>query len=174
MPIFTNDIDLILAFEKDLDNIILNVTDQLLTILKDTVQQNVYDPYRSLVKEYRRTGEFKESWSMDKSNGFSPSITGVEIDNKLFYDPSNTNMPTVDLDNFQHGSQLSGDVRLALAEIINEGKAGPFFDFTHPPPYWWKSPRPFWDIFIGMLDGGLVFKLIEKEFTNLGISWRRI
>ena len=169
MPIVNNDTELILAFEKDLDEIIENVTEKVLQDLKDIIQNVVYDPYTQKVQEYQRTMQFKDSWEKDQINSFKPSLNGVEIENRVFN--NFTKMLFVPL-LYQHGSDLSGDISKYLAEILNEGKTGSIFGSANPPA-WWRTDRPFWDVFIQQMNNGSVFRYIEQEFNRKGIIFRR-
>lgn len=171
MPIIvSNTVELLLSFEKQLDEVIRIVTEKVLDDLKIIVQNFVYDPYTSRVAMYKRTGEFGEAWDKDKVNGFFPSSNSIKIQNRVFYDFSNMRFSEAD---YQHGSPLSGDVSQYLAEILNEGKTGSIFGSANPPA-WWRTERPFWEVFIWHMDNGLMFTYLEKEFKKRKMNIIRV
>lgn len=158
----------------EISKIIDVVSDQLLEILKEKIEEIVYDPFSPAV--YERQGEnggFLGSWT----NSSQASIYGNAVQSEIYNDPAKMN---INRESFIHGSVLHGgtyhsDIRGVLAQMINEAGdlVGNIFGSTDPPA-WWKSPRPYWDEFVKLLDNGKVEELIEAEFTNRGIVWIKV
>jgi hypothetical protein len=150
--------------EKALDN----VAKEVLELLRKSIQENVYDPYTAKVRVYDRqpfAKSFLGSWKNEpvKTLGNTISATIDQDTERMEHDPKH----------FIHGSNHSDqgdDIREALAEILNEGLTGSYFDWTQPPPYWWKERRPYWDQFVVMFEDGTIHRLMIKEFALLGIK----
>jgi len=150
-----NDLTLDLILKQDIAIVINEVSTDLLEALKKNIRLIVYNPFKPSKNGYERQGEeggFLGSW--DKTN---VDIAGREISSLITNDPDNggTSMGYLPED-FIHGSVVNdviSDVRQVLAEIINEGKSGSYFDFA-PEPHWWKSPRMFWEATEELISNG--------------------
>jgi hypothetical protein len=172
MPI-DNDLTLDILLKQDMQIIINEVSADLLDALKKNIQSIVYNPFHP--KKYERqkgSGGFLGSW--DKTNS---EIKGKNIESLITNDLDNGGTVMAHSPNdFIHGSNysiLGDDVRNVLAEIINEGKSGSYFDWTEPP-HWWKSPRMFWQATEELILNGWVDGQIEKAFRRHGIKFRKL
>lgn len=171
-----NDDQLMGILLVQMSEIINVVADQLVDELKDIIKRVVYNPFKPAIGGYQRQGEnggFLGSWE-DTSKA---SIYGNTITSTI---ESNPSLMNINREEFIHGSVLRGgeyhsDIRDFLAEMINEAgdKVGNVFGDTDPPA-WWKSPRPYWDEFIKLLENGRIEFLIEKEFRSRGIKYIKL
>lgn len=110
-------------------------------------------------QEYERTNEFARSWE------WTPlKKEFVRISKEMFYDYEK-NMPTFNMKKFQHGSKYSSpeDVRNNLMEILNTREASRL---------WLSVTReePYWDKFISDMFGGMLEKIITKNFKKVGFT----
>ena len=165
---FDNDNALNAAIMQDLISIIDVVTDKLHEELKKLIKKIVYIPFSPA--KYNRQGD--NGGLLDEWDRTNPIVTGNSVYTEIYDDPSRLN---VDPNSFVHGSNhwIMSDIRQMLAEIVIEGKSGPYFDFAQPP-HWWKSPRDFWTPFTDLLKDGTVDRMIEKEFKIRGIPYKKI
>ena len=120
-----------------MSSIIDEVATYLVLQVQLLIEEHVYDPFSPV--DYERqgyNGGFVGSWVKTTT----PTVKGNSVSSEIF---SDVNSMTVDLDRYIHGSDLSGDIRSALTEIIVEGKSGPLMEqrYGANPPYWWKQKR---------------------------------
>lgn len=71
----------------------------------------------------------------------------------------------------KHGNEYESDVRKALPEIINDGKAG-----NHFGNGWWRRPRPYFTGFkLRMKDGSFLYYLYNSDvWKKHGITIKKI
>ncbi len=166
-----NDIALDLLVMQDMSLIVEEVSQELLGALKKNIRLIVYNPFKPSKNGYERQGEnggFLGSWV--KTNA---DIKGRSIESNIY---SDSQTMKYEPESFIHGSIVNdviSDVRQVLAEIINEGKSGSYFDWT-AEPHWWKSPRMFWEATEELILNGWVDGRIESAFRRHGMKFRKI
>lgn len=89
------------------------VADKFYEINQEEIERVVYGAYSP--QTYDRTGQFKEAWRKNVKAG------GNSVQASLDYEPTAMQFNP---DEWQHGSPISGDARMYLADIIYEGITG--------------------------------------------------
>ena len=110
---------------------------------KDIISEKVYDVYTPDEANggYHRTGDFLDSWffyignNMNRGDYFTTNFTLYQDSNSMRYNP----------DLYQHGSEISGDMRYAIAEFIFKGvNGGMFGDGVYSQPRDALSDFQYW------------------------------
>lgn len=159
-----NDVELQKAMYNAAKQVVANVSEMLVQEVKKRIDMDVYRAARGRRRYYARgaknpTYQFRDTWE-NKIEDSQYDITGVVYQEWQEME--------LDAANFVHGSYCykpTDDVREFLAEIINEGAAGPIFGNG-----FWRKKRPFWDNAMKILQDGTMDKWIKKEFKKLGIE----
>jgi hypothetical protein len=158
MPI-TNDWDMYNVVSKVMVKVIEDVTNLMMIELEDSIEKNTYkfDYYPNKIYYNGRktpTRQFEHAFHFD---GITNNLK--EVFTELSYHWEEMDF---DADTLLHGSDLYGDVREKLAEILNvDGLAG------------MKERQPYWDIFIDdMFQNGKLKRAFDQamkvEFAKIG------
>lgn len=103
--------------------------DVALDKFKEYIQEDVYNAYTPV--DYERTNDLLNSWffyignNMNRGNHFTTNFTLYQDSNKMIYNPNL----------YQHGSEVSGDMRYAIANFVFNGVTGGMFgdgEFSKP------------------------------------------
>jgi len=164
MPEIRSTIQLQAVMSGLISEILDQVTQELLDKLKEIIQEVVYD-HGNPVNAYQRSSEnenFKNSWIRDNAIQM-----GNSVESKIYQDPM---LMGLDSSNFIHGS-FGDDIRKDLAEVLNMGLTGPYWDdkTNQDPPLWWRLPRPYWDQFVEYFESNARPMLI-KAFAEKGLK----
>jgi len=145
--------------EKDVEKAIKGTVDEVMKLLKKSINENVYDDNNSWYLD--GTGipsyEFRDlAWVMAPIRKTIREIVG-----KIYYDGKRMD---ADEATWKHYSKIGdwGDSREYLADILN--KSG-WTSSLH-----WKKTAPYWDKLINLLDNGEFDKIFRREFKKLGID----
>jgi hypothetical protein len=155
---------------RDLSDIIDEVADLLLTNLRDSIKENVYD--KGSPTTYIRQGI---NGGLEGSfNASNAEVLGLAVQSAISQDPSLQEPPMAyDPENFVHGSVVGGivsDVRDILAELIINGRNGSPHVGDLFGEGFWREPRDFWQPFINELDKN-GNQYIEDAFRARGIQY---
>lgn len=139
--------------QKITNMVLSEVTYQLYSVLVETIEKNVYEPFDS--GGYTRlgiNGGFLSAWDMN--------VVGLHGEiyfesSRMEYNPSE----------FQHGWAKVGDLRDEMAVLIETG--------TKQANKGSRPPRPFWDEFVQAVDSKLLNQFITKAYLKHGIQVRR-
>jgi hypothetical protein len=164
MPEIRSQVQLQVVMNGLIAQILDEVTKELLDKLKEIIQEVVYD-HNNPINAYQRSSEtenFKNSWIRDNAVQI-----GNSVETKIYQDPM---LMALDSNNFIHGS-FGDDIRKDLAEVLNMGLTGPYWDdkTNQEPPLWWKLPRPFWEKFREHFEENARPMLI-KAFAEKGLK----
>jgi len=162
MPI-TNDAEMIAIMSGIASNVIKKVTDDMLFILQEHINDDTYDPLPNAVYYIDSSQKGMPTFQFRKAFEFTDIQKRMnEVVSELFY-----NWQNMDYDSYTylHGSPYNGDMREKLADILNtDGSTG----FSN------KIRKPYWDNFLNeMFDRGGLEKLfdvyIRQEFGKVGV-----
>lgn len=162
------------AMIGDLFDVVSGLTDYYLDVLKQNVDDKVYQNPNYQPSVYERTGQFLDSW------GFRilPTTRSNEFGMEIFSDPDQM---VYDPESSQHGSPNGEeDRREVMVEAILWGA---FWDYDYAPyenndgdenrPFeWWKYPdtRDFWTPTIEEMDESfrkMAIKLYKENGKNI-------
>ncbi len=172
--VIDNDEKLTAVLLREMSEVINDIAEILVVKLKEIIERVVYNPFNPKVynrlKEY---GGFLGSWEdTSKADIYGNTVTSTI--------ESNPSKMAINRENFQHGSVLwdgeyYSDIRQYLDRMINEAGdlVGNLWG-SKDPPAWWKSPRPYWDEFLALLENGEVNRLVEEEFHKRNILFERV
>jgi hypothetical protein len=167
---FKNDPELNQALIKEFQDIINKVAEEILQLLRDSIQKEVYDAGDPSI--YKRQGmDGGLMGSFDKTDA---TVRGQMISSKVKQYPMRMkHVP----DNFIHGSNFwdeTDDIRKILAEMIINGDIGsPHVGGIFGPGFW-TMPRDFWTPLLEMLKDGTIDNMLESEFRFRGIRFVRV
>jgi hypothetical protein len=128
--------------------------------LQDNIQKYIYD-YGDLHREtYSPTHEF-----LNTPEHTSPKVDGNEVSTEVFH---NTDNLSVDVDNFQHGSNYqTSDIRQWLPKVLNDNLSGNIWGDNR----WYQNREHYFDITVNeLIDSGLALKWIKDEYKKLGFD----
>ena len=145
-----------------LQSLVNYILDEIYNLNQKKIEEIVYSVYNPTF--YKRTGQFKDSWEVQKSN-----ISGNYVKGEFGYNP---NKMIYNQSKAQHGSFYNppGDARAYLAEIIYEGLAinsygnGPINDDS------WANKRDAWNALIEALGEDTINKWVKKYFKTVDIT----
>lgn len=144
-------------YEDAISNAVYYVVEKVLEKYGQYIERYVYKGYKPAV--YERTGQFKESLTMEPVWETHGGAARVYQDvQKMEYNPQE----------YQHGSPISGDVRDSLAKILYEGLTGPLFGDGE-----WRKARDAWTPLIERLDHKLVETWFIQGMAKQGINVKR-
>jgi hypothetical protein len=123
-------------------------TEELLDILEDYIQKDVYDMHSKWEASGKRTGEFKKSWERTKAQQTATNI----IESQIYQ-----NISAMRIDS----AQMIHIDRDSLSQIINSGIGYRFGDFE-------GTARPFWDDFLNYVNTNLT-SIFEKNCLAVGL-----
>ena len=148
------------AIAQALQPVINKVLEKILAENKDLIDEGIYNANTPSV--YERTEEFREAWSTEDS-----TINNNHVSGKFFYDPDKM---SVDPDMFQHGSNYyqPNDVREFLANLIYEGRSGPFFGEGY-----WTRKKELWKLLMNRLGKRRILSYVEEALKEEGINYTR-
>jgi hypothetical protein len=165
---FKNDPQLQAAILRDLKDIVDEVTEQVVGMLRDSIEKYVYGvatPAR--YHRNRLNGGLQGSFIKTKA-----VVSGLKVSSRAYQDY----LLMIEHDqgnpkDYTHGSEFWGitDIRELLAGIIIEGRSGPWFGDG-----FWRRKRDFYSPVITLLDGGELEKMIENAFDKRKIKWKRV
>jgi hypothetical protein len=181
MP-FDNDEDLYAAIYADLFDMIGEVSERSVEVVKQNVKDIVYDPYEDKVKIYDRQGEeggFLGSWQYRYEKTTSNTIStkvysdaeSMILDNERSIHGSPTPFEK-QKDVFLHAIKSADDRRPFLDRAIAEGTD---YDWgtKDMDQAWWSKPRDYWSPSIKFLmRDGTISKVCKRFLKGLGISFK--
>ena len=173
-----NDI-LMNALESELTDVISMVSQNIVEIIQETIQEEVYDAYNFVRPEIKTryprqgmNGGFIGSWAfrLDNPSKYNLSSTIESDPSSMVYDPKS----------YIHGGRKAGDRRDIMDALIQEGADVDQYDwYVNPgtPNYlgdidnWWTRPRDYWNPTIDYLENqdGL-HDAVLMAFLQLGLD----
>lgn len=153
--LINNQQQLINAMKIAINHSIDYIMKQIYEENKQLIQELVYNAYSP--KDYNRTYELRDNWNYDiKDSRFS--VTGeFGLD---------TNSMTLDMENFIHGSTISGDFREYVADKVIKGIDHPFGNRGARS----IEPRDFWTPLINKLDNGKIEEWFNYQMKQEGFD----
>lgn len=148
------------ALMNDLSDVVSDVSEHYLGVLKKNVDKEVYQNPDHKPSVYERTGQFLDSWSLN----FLPTVKENEFGIEIYSEPD---LMVYNPEKAQHGSQfMVEDHREYMPEAI---LLGILWDFsTDEDTDWWRFPgtRDFWTPTIEDMDKTFHQKVIESFKNN--------
>lgn len=133
------------------------ILNQIAILNEEKIEEVVYAAYNPI--EYERTYEFKDAWTVNMGRIHNKDVSG-----SFSYDPSKM---SVSLQDYQHGSPMSGDAREYLADIIYQGLSGPLFG--QGP---WCDKRDAWDALIKAIGQKQIHQWTREGLAQYGLKIR--
>lgn len=181
---FDNPESLAAQILADLNDVVTDVSQFALATVRQNVQNIVYDPYSSMVRNYKRrhgNGEygFYESWDIDRFN-FDSNIKSATI----YSNPDIMDAPHGEQNVFTTDYEGNSffdreDVELTnrnniLDRIIARGTDYDYYVPEEKSPYgaadnWWTKPRDYMTPTIVYMDANFK-KEVSSSFKNKGIN----
>ena len=178
MPDFLDHNSLMNAIENDIFVLLDEVSDDIVNIVQESVQTNVYEAHTPKIYKRRgMLGGFIGAWRYELNQS-----TKFEMSSEIYNDPS---LLDLDYSEYVHGgndylawgagSKSYVDRREMLDQIIAEGAQAGEFDFLTPGESldnnWWLRPRDYWSPVFEELDSlGEFENSVMRSFFRNGID----